>query len=83
LTLALLGVDDATIAEDYALSHEAVVRYRAATNRDQFPVSMVPAAAMLGLLAGLRDEYGSVETYVKSLGISDEQIHSLTEHLLT
>lgn len=83
VTLALLGVDDETVAEDYALSEESVAAYRASRNLEPYALHSVPAAAMLAFLAGLRAEHGSVEGYARWLGLTDDELTALRAHLLT
>jgi hypothetical protein len=41
-----------------------------------------PPAAMLRVLADLRTEYGSVEAYVKSIGVTDDHLKAMRAHLL-
>ena len=87
LLLALLGVPDTVIAEDYALSglylqdthpemHDAVsldpaVRGRVAVER------LSPPDAILAGLALVRDEYGGVEGYLADAGVSHEDMQRL------
>ncbi|MEH1168890.1 tyrosine-protein phosphatase [Micromonospora sp. CPCC 205539] len=89
LTLAVLGVDDADIAADYALSSEASARYSAwlaATNPDGVdvpaPFLASPAEAMQTFLAELREGHGSIEDYLRHAGVTDEQLAALRDHLL-
>jgi len=91
LTLALLGVPDDDIAEDYALSTEASARFTAWV-RETYPDRAAklpapflasPAEAMSMFLADLRERYGSPEGYVKTGGLAGEQIDALRAHLLT
>ncbi|HET9516570.1 MAG TPA: tyrosine-protein phosphatase [Actinoplanes sp.] len=89
LTLALLGVSDADIAADYALTAEAMAPLTAhlrtgapdlVDGKDHMFSS--PAEAMLLFLADLRETYGSPETYAHRIGVTDAQIESLRTHLL-
>lgn len=88
LTLALLGVPDEVIGEDYALSTaamEALSAHLAKVN----PVAVAspqyfecPAEAMQIFLDDLRDKHGSVEGYVKDIGLTAEQVTAMRDHLL-
>ncbi|MGQ5262215.1 tyrosine-protein phosphatase [Micromonospora sp. ZYX-F-536] len=88
LTLAVLGVDDADIAADYALSTEASARYSAwlaATVGEvnvPAPFLASPAEAMQIFLDELRAGHGSVEGYLRHAGVTDEQLAALRDHLL-
>ncbi|MGI5522955.1 tyrosine-protein phosphatase [Micromonospora sp. CA-259024] len=90
LTLAVLGVDDADIAADYALSTEASARYSAwlaATDPDVVadvpaPFLASPAEAMQIFLNELREGHGSIEDYLRHAGVTDEQLAALRDHLL-
>lgn len=90
LTLALLGVSDADIAEDYALTEvamasltEYLTRTRPDMVQDKYHMFDCPRDAMLMFLGDLRDRYGSVEKYAREIGISAEQMAALRDHLLT
>jgi protein tyrosine/serine phosphatase len=90
LTLSLLGVSDDDIATDYALTEQAM---RSLTEylREHNPAAIEgndhmfdsPREAMLLFLADLRDLHGSVENFVREIGLSDQQISDLRGHLLT
>ncbi|MEU8182204.1 tyrosine-protein phosphatase [Micromonospora sp. NPDC049047] len=89
LTLAVLGVDDAQITADYALSSEGSARYSAwlaAINPDGVdvpaPFLASPAEAMQLFLDELREGHGSVEAYLRHAGVTDEQLAALRDHLL-
>ncbi len=89
LTLSALGVDDAEIAADYALSSEASQRFAAwiATaypNLSRLPAAYLasPAETMLLFLAEIREGYGSVDDYLRHAGVTDEQLAALRTHLL-
>ncbi len=88
LTLALLGVDDATITADYALSNEAMaalaawVREQHPDNQDQPHYFDCPADAMQLFLDDLRARHGSVEGYVRDIGLSAGQVAAMRDHLL-
>jgi protein tyrosine/serine phosphatase len=89
LTLSLLGVDDADIAADYALSTAASERF-SAWLRDELPDSTPPpppflaspAEAMMLFLEDLRRRHGAVAAYLIEAGLSPEQITALRAHLL-
>jgi protein-tyrosine phosphatase len=90
LTLALLGVSDEDIAADYALTETAMASLTAylrvhnpevVEGNDHMFDS--PRAAMLLLLADIRTLHGSVEKYVREIGVSAEQVASMRAHLLT
>jgi protein tyrosine/serine phosphatase len=89
LTLALLGVSDVDIAEDYALTEAAMasltdylLRSKPEMVQDKYHMYDCPQDAMLLFLNDLRDQHGSVEKYVREIGISAEQIATMREHLL-
>jgi protein-tyrosine phosphatase len=92
LALALLGVDDETIAEDYALSNltMAALRERALANVDRpvrspeldNEVFSANPANITSLLASLREVHGSIEDYVVASGVNPGAIDSLRDSLL-
>ncbi|PZG11298.1 protein tyrosine phosphatase [Micromonospora craterilacus] len=89
LTLAVLGVNDAEIAADYALSNEASRQYSAwvaATLPDAAkvpaPFLASPAETMLLFLAEIREGHGSVDDYLRTAGVTDDQLTALRTHLL-
>lgn len=91
--LALLGVSDETIADDYALSARAMdgvlARLLERLPEQEEEIRSV-AATMLSatpaniraLLDGLRAEYGSVEGYVAAFGAGDDVVAALRGGLL-
>jgi protein-tyrosine phosphatase len=89
LTLALLGVSDQDIARDYGLTTSAMAPLTAYL-REKNPEAVVgnehmfdsPEAAMLMFLDDLRALHGSVEGYVKEIGLTDDEIASMRAHLL-
>ena len=94
LLLSFLGVDDATVAEDYALSQqhysmpllaELEVRFAeldADLDRVRAFFEAQPAA-MLGLLADLRARFGGAAAYLAGpAGVSAEDLARLRERLL-
>jgi protein-tyrosine phosphatase len=89
LALSLIGVSDEDIAADYALTTVAMqtlVEYL----REHNPVAIEgqehmfdsPAEAMMLFLADLRTQHGSIENYVKEIGLKDEQVAAMRDHLL-
>jgi protein tyrosine/serine phosphatase len=90
LTLSLLGVGDDEIVEDYHLSERveplAWARYTSERRPDlrdlHRPYEVSPRAAMRGFLGHLRAEYGSIDAYAASIGVSDECAASMRAHLL-
>ncbi|AGL20469.1 tyrosine-protein phosphatase [Actinoplanes sp. N902-109] len=89
LTLSLLGVSDADIAEDYALTEASMVSlsaYLQSTSpdmvQDKYHMFECPQDAMLMFLDDLRARHGSVEAYVRDIGITAEQVTALRDHLL-
>jgi protein-tyrosine phosphatase len=91
--LALLGVPDQTIADDYALSARAMDAHlsrllaRLPEHEDQIrsvAVTMLSAtpANIRALLDGVRDEHGSIEGYVFAHGADRHVVAALREHLL-
>jgi protein-tyrosine phosphatase len=88
LTLSLLGVDDETIADDYALSEAAEPQAWAYYARRKpgvvRPAGIVisPREAMLRFLTDLRERHGSIEGYAASVGVTDADIAALRSHLL-
>ena len=93
LTLSLLGVEDADVASDYALSSASTDRWIAwaRINRPEIvdevlelpgPWLLAPAEAIELFLADLRAEHGSVTAYVNAIGIDASTIAELRRHLL-
>jgi len=90
LTLSLLGVADDDVAADYALSTAASERFSAWV-RESIPTAAIPPApfmaspapAMLVFLAELRERHGSIESYAKHAGLTDDDLAALRSHLLT
>ncbi|MEV6601899.1 tyrosine-protein phosphatase [Actinoplanes sp. NPDC051346] len=89
LTLALLGVPDAVIAEDYALTEVAMAslteylrRTRPDMVQDKYHMFDCPQDAMHMFLDDLRDRHGSVEKYVREIGLSAAQVAAMRDHLL-
>jgi protein-tyrosine phosphatase len=88
LTLSLLGVPDEVIAEDYSLSDAGMaalaawVREQHPDNNDQPHYFRCPTDAMLFFLADLRAKHGSIEGYATDIGLTDQQVAALRDHLL-
>ncbi len=91
--LALLGIPDETIAEDYALSARAMdallgrLLERLPGHEEEIrsvATTMFSAtpANIRALLDGLRSEHGSVEGYVAAHGAGDEAVEALRAGLL-
>ncbi|MEU8656811.1 tyrosine-protein phosphatase [Actinoplanes philippinensis] len=90
LTLSLLGVSDEDIATDYALTTAAMrplTEYLLRTSPEAVKGNEhmfdSPAEAMLLFLNDLRALHGSVEAYVRDIGLTDDELHSLRSHMLT
>ncbi|HEY6593507.1 MAG TPA: tyrosine-protein phosphatase [Asanoa sp.] len=89
LTLSLLGVSDADVAADYALSTQASQRFHAwvrETVPDEAdippPYLASPVATMELFLLDVRQRYGSVEGYARHAGVAPDEIASMRGHLL-
>lgn len=93
LLLSLLGVDDDTIAADYALTSEHIEelldRHRARAETEGSPVEVSDAffaaevTVMRNLLADMRNRYGSAEAYLEAHGLEPEAVAALRASLLT
>jgi protein-tyrosine phosphatase len=90
LTLALLGVDDDVIADDYTLSEVAepaswayLTRDRPDKQADRWThITVSPREGMLGFLAAVRDRHGSIERFVADVGVTDAHVAAMKRHLL-
>ena len=89
LTLALLGVSDQDIASDYALTTaamESLTRYLLQKNpeavRGNEHMFDSPPGAMRMFLDDLRALHGSVEGFVREIGLTDAEVTSMRAHLL-
>jgi len=92
LVLALLGVPDEVVAEDYALSNLAMAALRERAEASGVPQRRSPAVSnevfsakpsnIAALFAALRDAHGSLEDYVISSGVKPAAIESLRAALL-
>jgi protein-tyrosine phosphatase len=90
LTLALLGVGDETIAEDYTLSEKAEPHAWAYLTRNSpelidqrwkhFTVS--PRQAMMSFLDDVRARHGSITAYAESIGVTATHVKAMQAHLL-
>ena len=94
ILLGLVGVPNETIAEDYTLTAEYRIDAYLGSNRqpdtdpaqytsEAYRARNCPPDVMLDTLDYLDDRYGGVEGYVKSVGVTDEQIATLLDALLT
>lgn len=92
IVLSLLGVEDADIVADYVLTESVrdLLSERELTAAfdyvrcHELPDELLHAStpAMVGFLAGLRAEYGSVENYVARHGVNAEHLARLRTRLL-
>jgi protein tyrosine/serine phosphatase len=89
LALALVGVADEDIAADYSLTTvamQSLVEYLRANNPEavegQEHMFDSPAEAMALFLADLRARHGSIENYAREIGLKDEQVAAMRDHLL-
>jgi protein tyrosine/serine phosphatase len=93
VVLALLGVPDDVIVQDYALSQEAMGRLGAwlranmpdvADANSTLPSSVFGATVetMTVFLAHLQRAYGGAEGLVRELGVDPDLVRRLREHLL-
>ena len=89
LALSLIGVSDEDIAADYALTTTSMASL-VAHLREKDPAIVdgqehmfdSPAEAMTMFLTDLRERHGSVEAYVREIGLKDEQVAAMRDHLL-
>ena len=81
--LDLAGVAPEDIAADYALSEERLrprheAWFAAADTEEELErlrrIAQTPAASMVGVFAELDRRYGSVEGYLRSAGLTDEEL---------
>jgi protein-tyrosine phosphatase len=90
LVLALLGVADHDIADDYHLSEAAEPASWAYHTRDRIDlrpyrwqrITVSPRVGILNLFDDLRSKYGSVGDYVAAIGVTPAQVASMRSHLL-
>jgi protein-tyrosine phosphatase len=94
LLLGSLGVDHDHIVEDYALTQATMDRFLAVAATEDPEAAraiadtpatffMADPAAMALVLADLERDHGSIPAYVRTLGVSDDQLAHLRELLLT
>jgi protein-tyrosine phosphatase len=94
VVLGLLGVPDEVIADDYALSHEAMARMNAwaevHTPEVMERIAAYPPAVggavpetMTRFLGLLRSQHGSVEGLARDLGAGEDVIAAIRDNLLT
>jgi protein tyrosine/serine phosphatase len=90
LLLALAGVPDAVIADDYAESQrclwplwEKIVEAAGGEDKADFWLKPTATAAMMyRLLAHLQQNYGGVRDYVKWVGLGEDELMRLRSRLL-
>jgi protein tyrosine/serine phosphatase len=92
LVLSLVGVPDDAIVHDYTLTDDRMVlvleRLRGANLvPGDAPlvlekVARAEAESMETFLHAVRDEFGDAEGWARSVGLGDEQLHSLREVLV-
>jgi hypothetical protein len=92
LVLALFGVSDTEIADDYALTAQniepLIIEWLDNMSADPLErqrlreLAMPHADAMLEALTYLRSRFGSAEAYLRAGGVSDRQLARLRERLL-
>jgi protein-tyrosine phosphatase len=90
LVLGEMGVPDAAIAEDYALTEEAVVGTRAWLEANDPGILgrlpdwawEAPATIMLAFLERVRTEHGSIHALLASLGLERATLDALAANLL-
>jgi protein tyrosine/serine phosphatase len=88
--LHLAGVGDDEIVADYALSEERLrprheAWFAAAETEEELErlrrIAQTPAASMAGVFAELDRRYGGVEEYLRSAGVSDEELRLVRARL--
>ena len=93
LLLSLAGVDDDVVAADYTLSARFLLEGHVSLletageaspefSEQDYRREFVPAEAMSRVMRHLHDEYGGVESYMRSVGLQHEQIERLRSALL-
>jgi protein-tyrosine phosphatase len=94
--LGLLGVDDETIIADYSLSNAHYDQYYDTLNQDiqrmsslgfdvdqRHPLFLAQPQMMADTLAYLRQQYGSIEQYVRQqAGLDEQTVGQIRENLL-
>ena len=88
--LHLAGVSDDEIAADYALSEERLLPrhqawFDAAETDEELErlrrIAQTPAASMTGVFEELERRYGSVEGYLRHVGLTDEDLEQVRARL--
>ena len=88
--LHLAGVADDEIAADYALSEERLLPrhetwFAAAQSEEELErlrrIAQTPAASMSGVFEELERRHGSVEDYLRDLGLADEELDRVRARL--
>ena len=81
--LHLAGVSDDEIAADYALSEERLLPrheawFAAASSEEELErlkrIAQTPAASMAGVFEELSRRHGSVECYLRHVGVTDDEL---------
>jgi protein-tyrosine phosphatase len=94
ILLSVLGVQDDDIADDYSLSRLGMGRFKEwiietfpdwADSMTRQPDAFLdaPAEAMHLFLERMRHGFGSVDAYVRGLGVGDDTLDAVRENLLT
>ena len=89
LTLSLLGVPDEHIDADYTRSTAGNQQYVAWLRDNGYPEAVMlpwfysPPGTMRLFLSELRQQHGSVASYLTAAGLDPERIEALRAHLLT
>jgi len=88
--LHLAGVPDEEVAADYALSEERLrprheTWFEAADSEEELErlrrIAQTPKEAMLGVFVELERRHGSVEGYLRSTGLTDDELDRLRVRL--
>ena len=88
--LHLAGVPDEDVAADYALSEERLrprheAWFAAADSEEELErlrkIAQTPPGSMLGVFRELERRYGSVEGYLRSAGVGEEELELIRERL--
>jgi protein tyrosine/serine phosphatase len=88
--LHLAGVADDEIAADYALSEERLLPrheawFAAAESEEELErlrrIAQTPAASMAGVFAELERRHGSVEGYLRGVGVTEAEIKRIRARL--
>ncbi len=89
--LQLAGVPEEEIAADYALSEERLRPrhegwFAAATSEEELErlrrIAQTPAESMLGVFEELERRHGGVESYLRSAGVTDDELARVKARLL-